>query len=193
MLGGLVGSGVLVVWGMIGAVVAPTTLAYRWRRAAKSGSDLATELGRTAIDVAVMMSLAGILTLTVLPLGFDLGGVNLVPFRSIVDMATTSVNAEVAIRNLAGNVALFAPLGFFGALRYIGRRPILVAGSIGAVMSATIEIAQFFLGRSADIDDVILNTVGGLLGAVLAVVAARAVAAARGITRRRAVPMRGRG
>lgn len=28
----------------------------------------------------------------------------------------------------------------------------------------TIEILQYFIGRSADIDDLIMNTLGGILG-----------------------------
>lgn len=64
---------------------------------------------------------------------------------------------------LLGNIIMFMPIGFFPALLW--RKPrwwkSLLAG-FGS--SVTIEFIQFFIGRSTDIDDVILNTTGALAG-----------------------------
>ena len=38
---------------------------------------------------------------------------------------------------------------------------------LGFLCSCSIEFIQFFIGRSTDIDDVILNTTGALLGYLL--------------------------
>lgn len=64
---------------------------------------------------------------------------------------------------LLGNAAMFLPLGFFPALlwhRERLRRSLLV----GLGTSAGIEFIQFFVGRSSDVDDMIINTLGALAG-----------------------------
>lgn len=64
---------------------------------------------------------------------------------------------------LLGNIIMFMPIGFFTALLWRKSRwwkSLLV----GFCASTTIEFIQFFIGRSTDIDDVILNTVGALAG-----------------------------
>ena len=64
---------------------------------------------------------------------------------------------------MLGNIAIFTPVGFFTALLW--RKPhwwkSLLAGFCSSV---TIEFIQFFIGRSTDIDDVILNATGALAG-----------------------------
>ena len=67
---------------------------------------------------------------------------------------------------LLGNIGMFVPLGFFPALLWRGWswwKAVL----LGFFCSCTIEFIQFFIGRSTDIDDVILNTTGALIGFVL--------------------------
>lgn len=67
---------------------------------------------------------------------------------------------------LAGNIAMFTPLGFFPGLlwrRWTWWKALLV----GVCTSFAIEFVQFFIGRSTDIDDVILNTTGAVLGYVV--------------------------
>lgn len=64
---------------------------------------------------------------------------------------------------LLGNIIMFMPIGFFPALLWKKWRwwKSLLAGFF---TSASIEFIQFFIGRSTDIDDVILNTVGASAG-----------------------------
>ncbi|NMO50753.1 hypothetical protein HH310_06040 [Actinoplanes sp. TBRC 11911] len=77
------------------------------------------------------------------------------------------------------NALLFVPLGY--ALRYHFRRGILVAGLIGLGVSLLIEVAQgtAVFGafgcpyRVADTGDLVTNTVGTLVGWLLAVATAR--------------------
>lgn len=64
---------------------------------------------------------------------------------------------------LWGNIGMFLPIGFCTALlwrKHHWWKSVLV----GFGCSVTIEFIQFFIGRSTDIDDVILNTAGALLG-----------------------------
>lgn len=64
---------------------------------------------------------------------------------------------------MLANIGIFVPAGFLPALLW--RRPrwwkSLLAGFCA---SCTIEFIQFFIGRSTDVDDVLLNTAGALLG-----------------------------
>lgn len=64
---------------------------------------------------------------------------------------------------LLGNIAMFLPIGLFPALlwrRWTWWKSLLT----GLCASVIIEVAQLFNSRSTDIDDVILNTLGAVLG-----------------------------
>lgn len=68
------------------------------------------------------------------------------------------------IRQLLLNVAMFIPLGFLLPVTAEKARKGWVTVSIVLLSTLAIETLQFFLGRSADIDDVIMNTLGGVIG-----------------------------
>lgn len=86
------------------------------------------------------------------------------------------------VTDVLGNVILFLPLGFVtaGALR--GRpavRRLAAAAGFGVLLSAGIEGLQLFVpGRATDVDDVIFNGLGTVVGASLLLVGER-VAGAR--------------
>jgi glycopeptide antibiotics resistance protein len=89
---------------------------------------------------------------------------NLIPFHTI-RIYLGNLGSPFWMRNLFGNLGLLFPLGVLGpvALPALGRwwRVALVA----FVFSATIEFIQLFIpDRSADVDDVIVNVIGALLG-----------------------------
>ncbi|MFW2512418.1 VanZ family protein [Demequina sp. SO4-13] len=99
---------------------------------------------------------------------------NLVPFQEI-DRGL-GARGSGAWDNLVGNIALFLPFGFVTACLVRGGFLIRVAATFisGFVLSLSIEISQYVLGRVADVDDVLLNSAGalagGLLGALLSVI-----------------------
>ncbi|MFF1695135.1 VanZ family protein [Streptomyces sp. NPDC058257] len=70
------------------------------------------------------------------------------------------------------NAAMFVPLGLFAYAA--ARRPSPTGIVLGCLtLSVTIEAVQFVMnaGRVVDIDDVMFNTVGALIGCLLARVA----------------------
>ncbi|MDE0571893.1 VanZ family protein [Demequina sp. B12] len=71
--------------------------------------------------------------------------------------------------NLVGNVAMFIPLGIAVACLIPGGfwRRLLTATGLGVVFTGAIEFLQFGLSRVADIDDIILNSTGAFMGAVV--------------------------
>lgn len=102
---------------------------------------------------------------------FSASRVNLVPFKTI-GAYFSFLNASgrndtihsISLVNLLGNILVFCPLGVLLPVvfpRYNSVWKILAAG---AAFSFMIEFVQFFVGRSSDIDDIIFNTLGVVLG-----------------------------
>ncbi len=137
-------------------------------------------VSHAATALLVGSVLVGVLAVTVEPLmaGEAATGVNLVPFRTIVQLAPTSL----ARRNIAGNVVLFVPVGFAFGWAFRRRRHGFAAALAAALgLSATIEALQWVLpvGRVVDVDDVILNVVGAAVGATVAAVVVRGLRSVR--------------
>ena len=89
---------------------------------------------------------------------------NLVPFHTLA-IYWRNLGSEFWMRNLFGNLALLLPLGLLGpiALPALDRwwRIALVA----LLYSVAIELIQRLVpARSADVDDVIVNVAGALIG-----------------------------
>ncbi len=90
----------------------------------------------------------------------NLSGINLVPFKEIMRY---DIGSKMFYVTVIGNIALFVPLGFIVSC-YINPKkftPILI---IPLLVSFTIELVQLKIGRSFDIDDIILNTIGCIIG-----------------------------
>ena len=85
---------------------------------------------------------------------------NFVPFKEIFRYNITS---RLFIRNVLGNILLFIPFGIFTTY-IIKNKTVFPSMFLGLLVSSAIEFAQSAIGRTADIDDIILNTVGSALG-----------------------------
>lgn len=104
-------------------------------------------------------------------------GAQLHPFQFIADIAKDGRTPlhNRALLQVLFNVVLFAPLGYF--LRVLVRRGWVVATASGALISLLIELTQktgvWGIYRCAyrvfDVDDLMLNTVGALVGSVVAI------------------------
>ena len=64
--------------------------------------------------------------------------------------------------NIIGNILLFIPFGMF--LRYYFKLKIISLIFITILYSLSIEITQILISRVFDIDDIILNLVGSVIG-----------------------------
>lgn len=87
-------------------------------------------------------------------------GFNIVPFREILRYDFSS---NLFYLNVVGNIVLFIPFGYMVA-SYIKPKKIWTNTIIAILVSGTIEFVQYHIGRSFDIDDIILNTVGCIIG-----------------------------
>lgn len=152
------------------AVLAVITVAVafrpRWVRGDRAG---ATSL---ASRVLLLGSLGLVLVATFI-MGNSIVGLrvaNTTPFDSLrLELANATTLSDLS--NCVGNVVLFVPVGFF-LLLATGWRLRAVA-LVSAVLSVVIEVAQFYAHRIADVDDVMLNTMGAAVGAGLALLAQR--------------------
>lgn len=175
----IVGSGLLAV--IAGAVVAVLAfvpfVAISYRRRGR------LTLGRSLLWAGAAVYFWAIWTYTLIPVPdaevYRCAGVNLHPFAFVDEVrAAVAVSGryltDPVVLQVALNVLLFAPLGFF--LRVLGGRGILIAGLVGFAISSVIETTQLTgvwglfpcAYRVFDVDDLIANTGGALLGSILA-------------------------
>ncbi len=94
------------------------------------------------------------------------GGVNLTPFKEIFRY---TVGSKKFFKNIVGNILLFVPYGYFAAY-FPKNRKMATVTFLTLLVSFSIEAIQYKIGRVFDIDDIILNTLGGIIGYLLFIV-----------------------
>lgn len=143
----------------LGLVIAWALATWRMR----SGVPRGTAWRFSVAEVGAVFGTLPWLFLVLTPRGGD-GGVQLVPFADLIDLA--SADPRTIVEQLVGNMLLFFLAGVFVPLRFrVGLLAVFLGGAVGA---ALVEIAQFAFGtgRVASVDDVLLNALGALLGAL---------------------------
>lgn len=85
---------------------------------------------------------------------------NFIPFKEILRYNITS---RLFFKNVLGNMILFLPFGLFTSY-YLKVEKINIPLILTLIASISIEVVQLCIGRVFDVDDIILNVVGGLLG-----------------------------
>ncbi|MBQ4583829.1 MAG: VanZ family protein [Bacilli bacterium] len=88
------------------------------------------------------------------------GGINYIPFTEIFRY---EIGSKLFMLNVIGNIAMFIPFGYFIS-HYLNAKKISSIFIVTLIASACIEIVQLNIGRSFDIDDIILNCIGSIVG-----------------------------
>ena len=85
---------------------------------------------------------------------------NFIPFKEITRY---SIGSRAFFYNIIGNIVLFIPFGYFVSdyLKAKKTHQILIPSII---ISLTAELIQYKIGRAFDVDDIILNVLGAILG-----------------------------
>lgn len=132
----------------------------------------ATVVVRTVMTVLFVLYLMLLIYLTLLSGYFGrrrfFRSFNLVSFRTIINYLRIDFGKRIIITNLLGNIAAFVPMGFVLPVvssKYyrFSRVFIITAGT-----SLAIEVLQYTLAvGAADVDDLILNSIGGAVGYLL--------------------------
>lgn len=90
-------------------------------------------------------------------------GNNFIPFREIFRY---EIGSKYFIKNIIGNVVMFMPYGFF-----VGKYASLKNGKLTLFLlilaSLSIEVTQLLIGRVFDVDDILLNVIGGIIGYII--------------------------
>ena len=84
---------------------------------------------------------------------------NFVPFREIFRY---NFGSRLFLKNVLGNVILFLPFGLFASYYLDIKKPYLTF-ILTLIASVSIEVVQMVIGRVFDIDDIILNVIGGTI------------------------------
>jgi glycopeptide antibiotics resistance protein len=139
---------------IVAILVSPSLIHRKWTQAAHN-----------AARIMLAASLLAIASLTLIG-GPDSGGMNLVPGRGIAG-SLGNLNRALGVANVLGNVALFMPTGALLPVALGLRWRTCVFAS--STLSLGIEACQFTIGRFVDVDDVVLNSLGGAFGAALGI------------------------
>lgn len=114
------------------------------------------------VFIAYIILLFSLVTAT----DFSSFGNNFIPFKEIFRYKVTS---KLFYRNVVGNMVLFIPFGYFVSY-YCKTKNISYSIVLSLIISSTIEFIQMVLGRCFDIDDIMLNVVGGIIGYIIYVI-----------------------
>lgn len=85
---------------------------------------------------------------------------NFIPLKEITRY---NIGSALFIKNVIGNILLFVPFGFFISYILKSKRwfePFIIT----IICSVTIEFVQLSIGRVFDVDDILLNLIGGIIG-----------------------------
>jgi len=92
---------------------------------------------------------------------------NLVQFQTLA-IYLRNLGSEFWLRNLFGNLALLLPLGLLGPIALPALDRWWRVALLAFLVSTAIELTQLAVpDRSADIDDVLVNVAGALIGYAL--------------------------
>ena len=88
---------------------------------------------------------------------------NFIPFKEILRY---SIGSSLFYKNVLGNMVMFVPFGFFVSY-FLKLEKVYGITLITLLTSITIEVTQLLIGRVFDVDDLLLNLVGGVFGYLL--------------------------
>lgn len=89
--------------------------------------------------------------------------ISLTPFYTISTFFR-HCTLEVFLVNIVGNVLMFLPWGFGCALLWRKNQNLTRIAALSLALTVFIETVQLFIGRHVDVDDLLLNFSGGMLG-----------------------------
>lgn len=91
---------------------------------------------------------------------------NFIPFKEIFRY---EIGSSVFMHNIIGNIVLFIPFGYFVSNIMKSRKAYAVL-VVSIITSLVIEYTQLLIGRTFDVDDILLNMVGGFIGYLIFVI-----------------------
>lgn len=87
-------------------------------------------------------------------------------FTLFKEMFRYEFGTKLFFHNVIGNMLMFIPFGFLISYFLKLEKPYSII-ILSFITSVTIEVTQLLIGRVFDIDDIILNVIGGFIGFLL--------------------------
>ncbi|MCK2213916.1 VanZ family protein [Actinomadura sp. ATCC 31491] len=156
--------GKVVIAGTFTLFLAIPAIMFLARRRARAGHPAPS---RSAIaDVGIVVGTAPWIWMTLTPVGGP-GGVRLVPFTDLADLASAPWQAVFV--QVGGNLLVFAALGALLPVRAAAMASTARVAAVAAAFSVLVEVLQLMLksGRFSSVDDVLLNTAGAVISAAV--------------------------
>lgn len=126
---------------------------------------------RRAWRLLALGAVCVVATFTIAPIGIRAPYDRVVEWVPFVGGEYHNVNVRLTIENILFNIALFMPLGF---CLWMLKRSLRVVTVAGMGISVLVEVVQYATARgTSTTGDVLLNTAGTVVGALLATVATR--------------------
>lgn len=98
----------------------------------------------------------------------SMNATNFTPLKTIRSFFTGDTSASEIFFNIFGNILLFVPYGILLPIIFRNRVILFDIFYTGLILSSCFELFQFITHTGQfDIDDVILNTLGGIIGYLL--------------------------
>lgn len=101
---------------------------------------------------------------------------NFVPFSSIYHIISRN-DFSISLRQVGGNFCMLIPLGIYAPFYFKGMNKFKNFLLLAFLFSAGIEFLQFLIGailqfnyRSVDVDDIILNVSGAMVGYIIYII-----------------------
>lgn len=87
-------------------------------------------------------------------------GMNFIPFKEITRYP---IGSPGFFYNVIGNIVLFIPFGYFVS-DYLKAKQTHQVLIVSTIISLTAELIQYKIGRAFDVDDILLNVSGAIIG-----------------------------
>jgi len=158
LLFSVAGAGVAVV---VGVILAALRIGLR-------KEPVGSALAHSAAEALILASVVGILFVALRPNVVVDASLSLVPLSGLTAAQRSGSGLDLALVNLLGNLVVFIPLGVGLAWRSAAWSIWVLLGGMVA-LSLGVEAAQYLLGvgRASDVDDVLMNSIGGGLGLLI--------------------------
>ena len=98
-------------------------------------------------------------------LSFRIANSNFIPLKSIFEFLFKSQNIRISVENILGNIIAFAPFGFWLSVLTdrMNKFKFVILSSF--ILSSVFEIIQLLTALGDfDVDDILLNVLGAVLG-----------------------------
>ena len=114
-------------------------------------------------DLMMLTFIVYVLCLFQIVTSNDVSGVHGVNITLFKELTRYQIGTRLFYRNIVGNIIMFIPFGFFTSYYLKLERKSFIF-YLAVIVSVVIELIQLKLGRAFDIDDILLNMIGSMIG-----------------------------